>query len=327
MRTAMVIGNGFTKSLTNNIGFPLDTSKPLTWPVISPGKSSLLIDDLPNLKKFIATTSSNGNDFSIFMSMVNEFINEDNRPIPSLENGEAVLDAGHYLALAFSNFQLQIDQENLLDWDWLDWLNIKGTNLRAVLSWNYDLLIELALARIGRPYHYPNVSTPCEGGEIKWGLPAVTVCKPHGSCNFSSVFNIRNLDESGKPIPPAYPRQISSTAFDSPLKILHRNELLSIRQVADMVLPGEVNRFQRHLHWVSNALLRFSRELTIIDHLVIVGFSMMDCDRDEFVTAIGNNNKFKKITVVDPCPNPLLIKILEKKSTNKIEVITKGLPD
>lgn len=327
MRTAMVIGNGFTKSLTSQIEFPLNTSNPLAWPVISPGKSSMLLDDLPNLKKFITATPSNIDDFSIFRMMVNGLNTEGNSPIPPLENGEAVLDAGHYLALAFSNFQLQIDQENLLGWNWLDWLHMKGTNLRAVLSWNYDLLIELALARIGRPYHYPNVSTPCEGGDIKWGLSAVTICKPHGSCNFSSVFNVQTLDDSGKPIPAAYPRKISSTAFNAPLKILHRNKLLSIRQVADIVLPGEANRFQQHLHWVSNALVRFSKELASIDHLVIVGFSMMDCDRDEFLTALGSHNIFKRITVVDPHPNPLLIQILEKKSINKLEIITKGLPD
>ncbi|MFM6990024.1 MAG: SIR2 family protein [Rhodoferax sp.] len=196
-----------------------------------------------------------------------------------------------------------------------------------MLSWNYDLLIESAIAQAGRPYHYVGVPTPCEGGQVQYGFPAITICKPHGSCNFGSEINFRLLDEDHNVAEQAYPRQINATAFDGNVKIIKRDNLLTVRSAADVVLPGEVNRFHRHLAWVDNAISRFAQEVRCIDHLVVVGFSMMDVDRDEFLRALGDMRGFRRISVVDPNPNSDMLAILNDRCTEGVDVYCKCPPD
>ncbi|MFM6990025.1 MAG: hypothetical protein ACKOWD_01790 [Rhodoferax sp.] len=125
MRTALGVGNGLAKSLTAHLELSMDTSNPLSWPVLSPGKTSLLIEDLPYLKEFIVKNSHFQDDFSIFRAMVDGVSVPSENPLPPIDNENAILDAGHYLAIAYSHFQLAVDSRNINEWVWMDWLKKK----------------------------------------------------------------------------------------------------------------------------------------------------------------------------------------------------------
>ena len=328
LRTALIVGNGFTKSLIRHVNFHLDSSNPLRWDIASPGKSIPLMDELPNLKDFIDRNDPNldQSDFALFDKMVDSALPVVTPASMNPATESAVLDSGHYLAIAYSHFQLAIDKLDFRSWDWQLWLSAVGGNLSAVLSWNYDLVVELVLARCGFPYYYPGASTTCEEGNVDYSRTAIPISKPHGSCNFSSMLNWNAIGDHGHPISLAYPRQIDATGADGPLKCLRRDQLLTVRAIADLVLPGEVNRFHRSIKWVDDAITTFASKLIDTDHLVIVGFSMMECDQKEFLRALGDRTNITRITVVNPDPNPKLLNELNTHTVNSIEVLNYSPP-
>ena len=194
-----------------------------------------------------------------------------------------------------------------------------------MLSWNYDLLFELAWARLRRPYFYPSIPSVCEGGDIRYGLTAVPVCKPHGSCNLAPATSI-GIPDGDEVRPLSYARKVHVTAADCPMRVLQRRELLAPRAVPDIVLPGELNRFGRHLHWVDHALSVFTRKLQFADHLVVVGFSMGAPDRDEFVRALGARTVFERISLVDPNPSGELVDLLRERCRSGVDLYDYAMP-
>ena len=99
-----------------------------------------------------------------------------------------------------------------------------------------------------------------------------------------------------------------------------------MRQVADLILPGEWNRFSQHLEFISDMYKHFSSTIQNADQLIVVGFSMMASDREEFLMAINKNSLFKKIVIVDPCPSSDLISVLNDRTEN-LQIKTRGVPD
>jgi hypothetical protein len=323
LRIGLVVGNGFTKSLTSYLSFNLDSSEPLSFPITYPGSSSLVIDHLPYLKEFIAKYEHETQirNYDLFRMMV-QGDGLSRHPLPNnSELEEVILDTNHFLALAYSHFQLDIDRLDASEWIWQQWLKNNAGSVKAILSWNYDLVAELTLARCGTPYYYPGISTTVEEGYVNCNKSAILVSKPHGSCNYASNISCKIVGEDGHESLMTYPRQLSLTAADFPVKMLKRSELNSVRDVVDLVLPGEINRFDKKLKWVENALSSFANQMSSVDHLVVVGFSMMDCDRSEFLQALGNDNNFSRITVVNPDPSSDLINVLQYRSKNKIECL------
>ena len=328
MRIALVIGNGFTLSLTRLLEMDWCPSSPLAWParsVQSVQSDVPLLADFPDLAQFMATRSAGETDFAVFERMVGKGQPASDLPLPRSDTEAAILDAGHYLTLAFSQFQLQLDELDLAGWHWLEWFQRNQTRLVAVLSWNYDLLFELAWAGLGRPYFYPSIPGVCEGGDIRYGLTAIPVCKPHGSCNFEPAMSI-GIPNGDKVRPLSYPRQVHLTAANCLMRVLPRRELLVPRTVPDIILPGELNRFGRHLQWVDHAMSVFTRQLQFADHLVVAGFSMGAPDRDEFVRALGTRTDFKRISVVDPNPSGELVDLLRDRCQSGVDLFDYEMP-
>lgn len=320
MKTALIVGNGLTISLRHYLGLQLDSSNPLRWNVHTPGRDSLLIDDLPHLKQYIEENNGNGDltDFELFLKLVGSQQNSDS-PVPNGNDLEqaAILDAGHFLAVAYSWFQLELDNHVLDGWEWADWILENVNTLVASFSWNYDLVLERLIERAQSPYFYPGISTCSEAAGIKYNRIAIPVCKPHGSCNFAPKYlSMGAVSKDGEEFTPlTYPRTIHVTACDGPMKNLPRDQIYSIRETADVVLPGEWNRFGQHLGWVRNSLDVFAIEAGCkAEQLLIVGFSMMECDREEFLYAIRQMSSLRRITIVDPSPNPELIEVLKGKA-------------
>jgi hypothetical protein len=314
----MIVGNGLTRSRLSHAGPALDPSSPLRWNLRTPGRTSYLLDDLPSLKGYLETADPGRcqEDFDLIIPFVQKL---SPAPVPDKlpeDEQAAFLDLGHYLTLAYSWFQLRVDPFSQADWEWARWLRQHRSSLISVLSWNYDLVAERLLGECALPYVYAGVDAPVIPGAGMAGRRApVIVAKPHGSCNFAppDTFQIRSAKDNGEPGEPlTYPRDVLVSAYDGPLQILPNSRLYSIRQVADVVLPGEWNRFSEYLNWVDKALSTFTRSSASATDLVIVGFSMAECDRPEFERAISWMRSLRRIVVADPVPNPRMLEILTK---------------
>ena len=214
------------------------------------------------------------------------------------------------------------------NWEWERWLSANYRFIVGALSWNYDLVLERLIECVKSPYFYtPAIPTPLYVDGIKYNRSAIPISKPHGSCNFSTNINFStSSSELGSFQPLSYPRSIHVTGFNGPIKILRPSELYKVRQVADLILPGEWNRFSQHLKSISDMYKHFSSTIQNADQLIVVGFSMMASDREEFLMAINKNSLFKKIVIVDPCPSCELISVLKDRTKN-LQIKTSGVPD
>lgn len=242
----------------------------------------------------------------------------------------AFLDLCHYLTLAYSWYQLQTDRFPAMSWSWSKWFLEYGKYVRAILSWNYDLEVERLLRRSQVPFFYAGFDNPVQRGQSIRAKTraAIPVAKPHGSCNFAPArgVEIRAADYDGDPGEPmSYPRQLHVTGYDGPMRALPDHELHTIRQVADVVLPGEWNRFRNYISWVGRAYSEFERAASTCNVLVVVGFRMAPPDRAEFEQALESLYQLERAYVVDPSPNQELMGLLSRRAP-EVVVLDDALP-
>lgn len=332
MKTALIVGNGLTLSLLGHLEWPLNSSSPFSWNVPNPESEGLLIDALPGLKNFLTARMEGETDFELFGRLVAS-VNQNHINVLSGSNDidNIILDAGHYLAIAFSWFQIFIDDLRFNDWEWQLWLAANRTDVEACLSWNYDLILERVIESIKTPIFYDVLSAGGTGASnfypVDFNRRAIGVYKPHGSCNFSPDLILSwgnapdDLDEH-----PKYPRRGLVTGYEGPMRILRTSELLMARDIADLVLPGERNRFRNEGNsgdhdatsrlaetaWSPRQIERFKLATSGAERLIIVGFSMSEVDKDEFLEAFSGLGRLKEVIVVDPSPNPQLMKLLKE---------------
>ena len=316
----MVVGNGLTNSLLRHAKSALNSSEPFQWDTKTPGRDSLLMEDLPGLISYIARTNVDGklSDFELIAGLVE---NLPDAPVPQDlpdEDQAALLDICHYLAVSYGWLQGELDGFDLSEWPWAKWIVANHSSLVGALSWNYDLTFERLLMHARTPYFYPGISGGADCANLVVIRPAIQISKPHGSTNFAideSKIQIGAGNSQDGPFEElTYPRQIHITACDMPIRVLRREELFTVRKMADIVLPGEWNRFGQHLHWVRSMIDGFASTVQKSEHLLVVGFSMADCDEAEFLDAISTVDKFSLITIADPAPNPRLVKTLKSRA-------------
>ena len=174
---------------------------------------------------------------------------------------------------------------------------------------------EWYLRRAQVPFLYTGFNSRVQRGK---SLRATTrtpvkVAKVHGSCNFAPARHVligaaRRDGEIGERL--TYPRQLHVTGYDGPMRVLPDQELNTIRSVADLVLPGEWNRFRRYIGWVGRALTAFANAASEADILLVVGFRMAAPDQVELELATKKMWSIRAVHVVDPNPSPKLLDLL-----------------
>jgi len=324
-QTALIVGNGFTCSFATYSKVSINPSYPLRWNLHTPGRSTLLLDDLPGLKRYIERVDPKRliSDFDLIIPFIQKL---SPAPIPDKlpdEEVEAFLDFGHYLTVAYSWMQLEYDRHELSGWAWTNWFVNHRKELVALLSWNYDLMAERVLEKVGLPFAYVGIGVPPFLTKGRHGRRApVIVSKPHGSCNFAphDMVHIETADKDGGPYEPlTYPRMIHVSGFEGPMQVLPSTRLYSIRLVADIVLPGEWNRFHQYLKWVDRTLSAFVRSAANATDLVVVGFRMAECDRKEFEIALSWMQRLERVVIADPSPNPQMVDILRARAPQVVQ--------
>jgi hypothetical protein len=164
MKTCLIVGNGLTKDLCKYTGMELDPNQPFMWQVrCSECEHANLLDDLQNAKTFIEDTrqrNPNINDFDI----IGEFIklmpeNRDNWPDNWPENLKWIhCELRQYMALAYSNFQLRLDELDKANWPWIAWFRFHSYKIMYIVSFNYDLVLERSLETAGTSYYRVGVT-------------------------------------------------------------------------------------------------------------------------------------------------------------------------
>jgi hypothetical protein len=145
----LVVGNGLSIDRASHAGIALSPSSPLDWPIPNPTGSGLLIDALPGLKAFVETQRAAGatKDYDVITSIASASKGKAG-PWEWSEAGtfDTHSEMRHYLLLAYAWYQLKIDAADLASWQWHKWLRQQRRQLKAVMSYNYDLVLERSSA-------------------------------------------------------------------------------------------------------------------------------------------------------------------------------------
>lgn len=340
MTWALIVGNGLTVDAARHCGLEISPNRPWNWPIKNPyDDQKLLIDVMPRLKEYLIS-QGNLSDLCIYEPL--KSIVEDTQSRPPMAPHQSIreedyihLEACHFLRIAYAWYSKQIDREILKNWHWTHWLRQNGSNLVAVLSYNYDTVLESALRLAGVGIIYPwsrqnailgpgLVPTEAElyVDEQPGDQAVIPIAKPHGSSNFSGWVMRQVSDENG--IRPLYPIDGVMSCRDSTLKILENEKVFEATSNADLVLPGEwscwKNDESTRVEWAAKQKEFFVEDAGEAQNLMVVGFGNGLPDQPEFEAILGGMKKFKKVHVVHPqlSPSPDLINALEKLSSSPI---------
>ncbi len=259
-RILFIIGNGLSIDL-RDYTFPRlekwDTSRPLQWDLYTP--DNLTVPWLQSLPKFneiiplLRKVEPDITDFEIFKKSI-QFAKDNAWSCSDISFLKAEMQ--HFLAIAYSYFQSEVDKRDLSSWYWLKWLKTYGDYIQGVVSFNYDLLIETALKHSGLYIRRFGVVTE------KQGIP---ILKPHGSIDF-------DLSERAIKLTKGYPMKAALSRNDGTgcLKSLDKSELTNPRAEADIVLPLEYPTLWE-LSWVSDGYDYFKENASSYSHCIIFG--------------------------------------------------------
>ena len=307
-KIGLLVGNGFTTSATEYLGndFNYNTTNFFGWDIKTPGnEESMFLDKLPMLKEALSRINKQDiqlKDFYKIEKIINEIesYNSSNYFTSQFNSGVLLCEVQHYLAIAFSLFQLEFEKYNISDWKWVEWFKKYGREVLFCLSFNYDLILEKTLDECSLKYRRVGIIEEKDG---------ILILKPHGSIDYE----IDNYAISMPPI--TYPLKNAIYRNNCPIIPLDKKSLLKPRKEVDIVLPTEYS-VQLNYQWVKPGYECLTNEGNIFTHFIIVGISYWECDRPEIDYVLNCLNPDTKIILADPKPKEdLLCKLTERFST------------
>jgi len=289
---ALVIGNGFSKSFNNfhDVQKYSNTSNPLKWNIPNPAGEGLFLDVLHRLKKFIDIHTED-DDFTIFKKAAkigppgheSNFITQDKHYIP--------LECRHYLSIAFSHYSLHVKKTIKSDWPWYKWISHHKRRIGAVSSYNYDLIIEIILERLG--VYYNEAATLKQYGKV-------ILHKPHGSCSYEINPNaIHGLKKE-------YPLKNYFYKTDTQFVKLNFRDMLEPRLDPLCIIPNEPNLYSGFFTMWQHEL-KFRGFLSECSYCLFVGNSYMECDRPEVDAMLSSLKKECIVIISNPSPCALML--------------------
>lgn len=286
----LIVGNGLTmsfKAAHDMEGFN-DLRNPLTWNILSPNKTYPLIDDLPCLKQFMQEVQ-HINDFDLF-EKASALNNKEAADFwTNYKNKMTELECRHYLCLAFANFSIEAKALLKEEWAWFLWLKKHQRRISSIASFNYDLIVEEVLERIGLSF-YDETS--------KNKLGDLSLYKPHGSCNYeSSEIAVSK---------PQYPLKLVMDRNDTPLRKLMSLAVLLPRIEPVCVIPNQKNIYS-HYQSMAPQNSAFNESLKNCRYLLIIGHSYAPADRPEIDGALNLLRRNTIVIIANPEPSTDLI--------------------
>jgi hypothetical protein len=304
-RIGFLVGNGLSISATQYLKdeFQYNTSQFFSWDVKTPGQEQS--DFLYNLPRLNSALEKIDNKYAICkdfdkVNKILEYIKQSENSATfkrSFDSAITLCEMQHYLAIAFSKFQIEFDKKDISNWEWVSWFKMYGQEVLFCLSLNYDLVFERILERCNIKYRRIGVEKDKEG---------LLILKPHGSIDFEIADNAIDMG------PSIYPLLNAVCRNNCPIKALSSSELLKPRKEVDIILPNEYS-YQSNYQWIRPGYECIQREGNIFSHFVIVGVSYWDCDRPEIDLVLNSLLPNTHIIIADPYPNDTLIKILKNR--------------
>jgi hypothetical protein len=286
----LIIGNGLSIDLhqSNEALGTWNPSSPLGWDLRAPNHpDEHLLNYLPRFREQVQAIRAEHHDltdFDVFEAIAAKFIGQD-----GFDACVTVAEMRHFLALAYSAFQLEVDKLNLGDWRWTLFLRSLRSRLRAVVSFNYELVLERLLAHSGVVFGRVGIDTNYQ----------VMLLKPHGSID--SALHPKIIQA-----PVGYPLANCIDRNDAPIARLVPGQWLQPRLEVDIVLPMEQSPYLP-FQWVRPGYEMFARLGDKLDCLVLAGLSYWGVDRPEINYLLDCLSPRSRIVVVNPHPDPELM--------------------
>ena len=307
---ALIVGNGLTIDLLrrSNADSSLDSRRPLSLQFDVPfGSGVPWRTGFPRLARKVdevrkAKFGITG-DFDVFNALLKGSPQRQGSSERRKLDSELDAELRQFLAFAYSDLQIKMDLLDKRATPWANWLCRYRLFLRAVVSFNYDLLLEDLLRRAGigvAPFGVNDVKT------------TPLLVKPHGSIDFDG--DPRDIHIS---MPPTYPMNVFQTLNDTGLVRISRNALGAPRREAYIVTPTEYSPYLP-FRWVGEGYQEFAQTTGTVTHCVFLGLSYWECDRTELNFLLDQLPRTTQIIEANPSPCPLFRKRVE--STGKCYV-------
>ncbi|NUU98989.1 hypothetical protein XO12_02290 [Marinitoga sp. 1154] len=316
-KIALIVGNGLTLDLLEylNLKEYWNSSNPFSWKdkINKPEeyKTKNFEEMFPKLSLVIQNFGKNKSDFEMLYyifsnknKVVKFLSNKYNTPNYLLLWGILRNEIEHYFSFAFSTFQRIIEkyQKEIECWSYFKWINKNKKSIKFIISFNYDLIIELLLKKNKIEYHSFGIE-----GESLTGIPLL---KPHGSVDYEVSNNAININKLKYPLDNAF------TWNDTPLIRIDRNELFKVRKISPYVLPSEYSQISNY-QWIKPGYADFKTKIKNVDTVYLIGHSYSEFDKNELLQNIIIHIKPNtKVVIVNPKPNNDLIKDLKNNGLN-----------
>lgn len=321
----LVVGNGLAINLAHHFPRRLsrwDTSAPTAWDLRSPGRPDrTLLDVMPTLASHvrdIRAARPGASDFDVFETVLAETTVA---ALPlrgtaeSIEVWRPVIELRHFLALAYSRYQDVADSVvTSPQWPWLRFVREHLARIQGIVSFNYDLNIETALAAAGASVRRVGVIG---------SRGAVPVFKAHGSIDYQPHRSIFGRS----PARLGYPLRALAEVNNFEIEVIDRKALYKPRIEVDLVIPGEATQYHG-FRWVLPGWQWIRDENANRRVLLLVGLSYWEVDQAELNAIIDSTPPEARAVVADPCPNRALTARLRARFGRKrVSVWQSGDPE
>ena len=304
-RTVLVVGNGFTIDFMASAGLTgaWPPSSPLSWDVATHDGRDVRTC-LPALFSEVEAVRADDpslTDFGVIDEVVRRAAARQAAadamawPLGRDEGWAAAkleTEARHFLGLAYSAVDAALRTGGDLErWRWYRYIEALGPDcLLAVVSFNYETLLEQTLDRAGIPFFHCGV-------EPLAGLP---VGKPHGSVDYALAENVIKAGE------PDYPINIVVSLANAPMRRLAPSELARPRLHVEVVPPLAATRI-RAFQWVRPIFDVLARLSPSIERCVFLGISAWGVDQPELCDVLRALTPGTEIVVANPDRRPRLV--------------------
>jgi hypothetical protein len=281
-RLALIVGNGATIDFCQSAGIALDPSNPFEWAFRVPGENGISWQDAFPRLSAVLRTGTIVRSFDAF-AMVLARLRADRRVGREVELDA---EARQFLVFAYSVLQERANAAGMREWTWASWITEHRSEMKAVTSFNYDLLLENALLVAGVRPRRPGVLGEEAG---------LFFLKPHGSIDFASDPRAIVMPTS------TYPLRNFATLNDTGLVALPTPALRGPRQEGFVVLPAEYSPYL-NFQWVAPGYRAWQEGAHTLTHCIFLGLSDWECDRSEIDFLLDSLAPTTAVVIANPDP-------------------------
>ncbi len=297
----------------------LDPAAPLDWPTALPalgGRPALeVMPELGVALAFARRITRPGSDFALIdrLSRISAATPEWaplidglaraggvwGRHLETVSDDAAALDRlgvilRHLLRLflnaAYLEFARRTREFTTEGWAWATWFAACRDDIGAMVSLNYDTLLERCFTRAaGRPLIYTLFEQDYSAG--------IPLHKPHGSVNFRNSDRVVALRRT------IYDSGLLVDAVDQPPIVTRDPDDPGLTPV--LALPGELDS-EDHRRRVAHGSRVIAEAAAMADHCIVAGVSYWAPDRPELNAIFNQLRRGTRLTLVNPIRNERL---------------------